>query len=357
MKSQGTVDKVRRLLAHVWPLEILVLLQLVLTVGFLRAHHLRVDWTGFWYIVRPLFRGLPFYLLIGVLSMIVLRLVADRSLQPALERLRKPSYYVVWLRLWTVVLLGSYCYGWLKVNVPLVNRRLWDEPLWDLDVLLHLGLSPSVFLVSLFEGSFLNAWVDGWYGFWAQTVMVTLIVLSAFHRDDRRRVFVGALVLLWIFGAWLYVALPALGPIYAFPDVFRDGVLAYPRATGTQLMLWQNYQVMLQGLATGQLTAFNPTRGIAAMPSLHVGTHVLFALWAWRRFRPLFVVFLLAAIFTYLGSIATGWHYAVDGWVGAGLAWFSLYLAERFSSWKRPEKDAGQDGESEGAAEAEAAAV
>jgi hypothetical protein len=56
------------------------------------------------------------------------------------------------------------------------------------------------------------------------------------------------------------------------------------------------------------------------MPSLHVALHWLFALWAWRAARPLLVPWIIATLLTFLGSLATGWHWAVDGYAGVALA-------------------------------------
>jgi hypothetical protein len=86
------------------------------------------------------------------------------------------------------------------------------------------------------------------------------------------------------------------------------------------------------GGRTGALYSFNPTRGIAAMPSLHVAAHVLFALWIRRLARPLLLLFVLAAALTFVGSVVTGWHFAVDGYIGALLAWFSY----RAAVWMEP---------------------
>ena len=89
----------------------------------------------------------------------------------------------------------------------------------------------------------------------------------------------------------------------------------------------------MEGRRTGNLRQFNPTRGIAAMPSLHVGVHFFFFLWARRRARPLAMPFALATALTFAGSLLTGWHYAVDGYVGMLLAW----LCYRIGRWREGE--------------------
>ena len=63
------------------------------------------------------------------------------------------------------------------------------------------------------------------------------------------------------------------------------------------------------------------------MPSLHVGGHWLIMLWARRLARPLFVPAVVGTIFTFLGAIVTGWHYAVDSYIGIALAQGAYWLA------------------------------
>ena len=246
-----------------------------------------------------------------------------------LRGLATVSWSVHWLRLWLAIFLTTYAYAWLKVNVPLVNEHLWDEALWRLDAGLHLGISPTVFLVELVRGTPLVAAMDFWYANWMNTVMFTLCFFTVFSTAELGRRFVFALVLLWGLGAWIYVAFPAVGPIYVYPENWNDLIL--PRALGTQASLWQNYQIMLSG-RTGQIHSFNPVLGVAAMPSLHVGVHAFFAFWCRRHLRPLWVVFLVATLLTFLGSVVTGWHYAIDGYVGVALAWACFRLAERLEA-------------------------
>ena len=59
--------------------------------------------------------------------------------------------------------------------------------------------------------------------------------------------------------------------------------------------------------------------GIAAFPSLHVGMIVLFTL-ALRRYGPVFWCLAVYSLIVQIGSVALGWHYAIDGYAGALLA-------------------------------------
>ena len=67
-------------------------------------------------------------------------------------------------------------------------------------------------------------------------------------------------------------------------------------------------------------------------PSLHVGVHWMLMLWMRRYARPLFLPAVIATFLTFLGSIATGWHYAIDGYVGIALGQLCYWVAVR---WER----------------------
>jgi membrane-associated phospholipid phosphatase len=78
-------------------------------------------------------------------------------------------------------------------------------------------------------------------------------------------------------------------------------------ALGAQDMLWGNYQ--MRDVMVGS--------GISAMPSMHVAIATLFALVCWRVRRWLGIVMATYAVIIMLGSVHLGWHYAVDGYLGA----------------------------------------
>ena len=92
-------------------------------------------------------------------------------------------------------------------------------------------------------------------------------------------------------------------------------------AVGTQDMLWESY-VSSQGTISG----------ISAMPSMHVGTSVIFFLCArasgirWLTwFTGIFAVMVM------LGSVLLAWHYAVDGYFAWGLTLVLWWAAGRMA--------------------------
>lgn len=310
-----------------YPFELATVLAVLLAAGVLRSRGLRMDWQTFAYIVVPALRLLPKALVAGIALQLLYRALLRLPLIGYLRQVARPHWLLLWVRLLVAGVLMTYGYFWLKVAIPLVNPRLWDPALWRLDRALHIGLSPSLFVANLFAGTPLVGWIDRWYGIWVSTVFYTLVLFCAALDPLLRRQFLLSCVLLWTLGSWLYVALPALGPVYVAPGSYQHVLAEMPRARAGQEALGENYRRMLDGRRTGRLASFKPTRGIAAMPSLHVGAHFLFFLWARRRARPLRLVFALATFFTFAGSLLSGWHYAVDGYAGILLAWLCFRLA------------------------------
>lgn len=312
-----------------YPFEIAAWTGLLVAVVFLRAHGLRIDRVAFDYTVPPLIPVLGKFFLAGILLYLLYTALRRQSLRAYLKRILDWRWLFLSLRLWVVFIVFTFGYFWLKVCVPLVNPRLWDEALWRLDSLLHLGFSPSLFMVELTRGTLMMPLLDRWYGWWLLSISLSLAFFCSFPTQLARRQFLFSCVLLWTMGAWIYIALPAVGPIYVFGEVWQEIVPQIPQADGAHRLLWENYQRVLTGRDTGLLRAFNPTRGVAAMPSLHVGGHWLVMLWARRLARPLWVPALVGTALTFLGSIVTGWHYAVDGYMGIALAQGAYWLALR----------------------------
>lgn len=228
--------------------------------------------------------------------------------------------------------LLSHFYTWLKVFVPVIHRRLFDAQLWDVDRIFMFGLQPNVFFLNLFSTPWAIRAIDLGYSELFFSILAFSVAFFLSSRDETtRRSFVAGFVVLWSLGVWTYLALPALGPAYAFPEEFlrfRDqlqGSALFQRA------LFENYQQVLRfALGQGE-PLINPLFGIAAFPSLHVG-HVAFVALAMNRVAKWTrLPFALAVTFIFVGSVVTGWHYLVDSIAGLALAWLSFHAGVRIA--------------------------
>jgi membrane-associated phospholipid phosphatase len=89
-------------------------------------------------------------------------------------------------------------------------------------------------------------------------------------------------------------------------------------AIEAQQMLWEGY--------------VNPEAspvGISAFPSLHIAISVTCACLGFAFSRVIGVVLTVFAAGIFVGSVHLGWHYAVDGYAGAVVAW----ACWAFASW------------------------
>ena len=306
--------------------ELVAVLHVVATTLVLRANGLRLGWDAVVYTCPELMKGTLLGMGYGLVIYLGWQLAHRRPWRYVLRQVMKPAWLLMTLRIWLSIVIGTFAYMWLKVSIPLINERLWDGAIWELDAMLHLGVAPAIFLTSLFEGTGLLPLVDFWYHIWVWTSMLGLMFFCCFRQPGFRRRLVLAHVLMWVAAVWCYLAVPTLGPVYVDQSGWASVREEIPRASASQYALWTNYEKVLEG-RTGPLRQLNPTRGIAAMPSLHVGAYWMLMLWARQRARKLFVWFALGTVVTFIGSLVTGWHYAVDGYVGILVAQLSYHAA------------------------------
>ncbi len=320
----------------VYPFEWIAVALTLAVFTFLATQGRFPTWAAITYTLRISLWLLPQALLLGVAMYAYYRFMRRAPVRAYLREVLTPAWLILWLRLWVAVWLISFSYFWLKVHVPLINTSRWDAALWEIDRIVHLGFQPTELVGGLLGGSFVATALDHWYANWLLTVLFCLAFFVASNEASLRRGFGLSCVLMWGFGAWLYLSVPALGPVYAYPELFEPGEIP-PIAHRVQQALWANYQLVLES-GLGRPARFDHRLGVAALPSLHVGFHWLFALWARRLWRPLFWPVVAMTLGTFVGSVLTGWHYAVDGYVGVGLASLCFRLACRLELPEDPSR-------------------
>lgn len=236
-----------------------------------------------------------------------------------------------WLEVLRILVALKICltvYTHLKQEIPLLNPRLFDAELATIDRVLHAGFDMTRVLPALLTNPSVARFVDASYAAW-YFLKAPILLFFLFHPDrNRARHFFTSYFLLWIVAGSFAIAVPSLGPVYVDGSAWEG--LNIPTARGLQNRLWQHYQEFLA--APENYRAFQ-YEGIAAFPSLHVGCVVLYAaaLWPWRWAFWLMTAYALLVQF---GSVALGWHYAIDGYFAAALA-IGLFIA---IPGRRPEK-------------------
>ena len=234
------------------------------------------------------------------------------------------------------MLILQIAYNVIKRAIPFFHPYAFDRELVELDRWLHFGYDPYQLLMPILGTPFVTYAFSFAYHAWF-FVMTVFWIWQALTEKDRGIRFLLAFMLLWVVGSGgLGTLLSSVGPCYyanLFPgdplfqplmDHLRDVSRVYPLTTlAVQEMLWHGY-----------MSDTGLVHGVSAMPSMHVGTAVLFALAAPRGslLRKLLAAF---AVIIMVGSVLLAWHYAVDGYVAAGLALLAWKVAGAMLRWDR----------------------
>lgn len=207
----------------------------------------------------------------------------------------------------------------------------WDAALARLDALLHFGRAPWAWLPSSPAATVL---LDRAYILW-YPVMVLVLVANAWSTDrrSRRQFFLAMTLLVIVFGGGLAHLFASAGPCFygrvvEGPDPFAP-LFARLQAVDTQpgtLAVLDFQRFLWQAHAAGDEAAWYH---ISAMPSLHVAYAALWAIAGHRVHWSLGAAGWAYAGLIFLGSVALGWHYAIDGYVGALGAWACWWAAGR----------------------------
>lgn len=237
--------------------------------------------------------------------------------------------------------LAMALHGWAKTMIPHVGGYWADPMLADLDQLLF-GQDPwPLFRFDALGSLFATIYVS-WF-----PVTFGMMGVLAFSKRDHSVLLTAFLAILIIVGTLGQYVLPSAGPIFyerlgLGPRFDQLIATTDPSVTFLSDYLWRNYESGGANLGSG----------ISAMPSMHV-TLAVWTMFAARAFwRPLVVPAALYALAIYITSVASGWHYATDGVVGAAMA-VAIY------GWlcKRSRQSAGADNETEEVQPAPAGAV
>jgi hypothetical protein len=202
--------------------------------------------------------------------------------------------------------LAMALHGWGKSMIPHVTSYWADPYLADLDQLLFGGDPWRLVRHDLLTPIYAQAYVS-----WFPITFGTMGLL-AFSGRNHHRVLTLFLAVMITAGTIGQYVLPSAGPIF-YERIghglrFHELVATNDPTFGLFAdYLWENFTASTANLGTG----------ISAMPSMHVSMAVWTVIAARAIWAPLAVPAALYALVVWLASIASGWHYATDGLVGA----------------------------------------
>jgi hypothetical protein len=212
-------------------------------------------------------------------------------------------------------------HGWAKSMIPHVLPYWADPHLADLDKAI-LGTDAW----HLLRNAYLNPIYSALYVSWFPITFGTMGIV-AFSERNQAYLILSFLLTLVVGGTIGQYILSSGGPLFyeglGFGPRFHDLVATNdPRYNSFARYLWYYYERGGANLGTG----------ISAMPSMHIAiaTWTVFA--ARAIWRPLTIPAVAYLLLLWAASMASGWHYASDGVVGAMVALLAYYAALRVRS-------------------------
>lgn len=217
-----------------------------------------------------------------------------------------------------------------------LNGFKWDASLAQLDAALHFGRQPWELLQPLIGFPIITFLLNCVYNMWFFVMWMSWIYFGfAKEASELRTRFFLTYFISWIVGgSAMAILLSSAGPAYygrVVPGVDPfAGLMSYLHSANTIFPIWavELQEVLWQGhLENGMLGE------ISAMPSMHNGTALLFALAAYKV-SPLWGrLMAVNAVLIFIGSVHLGWHYAVDSYVAWALCIAVWLLSAPVARW------------------------
>jgi hypothetical protein len=226
-----------------------------------------------------------------------------------------------------------------KNQVAVLGHFAWDQKLASLDLFLHGGLLPQDGLALIFGFPLAAKFIDLAYLMWFPMLFGSTFIMSFQPRQTFLRLrFMIALALAWALGGIVTANIfSSAGPVYygrlnPGPDPYA-GHMDLIRSLSASVHL---EALVLQDSLWSAYAATPSFSSISAFPSMHVAIAMLVFLAC--RHLGWWLKYLGAAylLLIFLGSIFLGWHYAIDGYAGAGFAlvawWLGGVIARKYGA-------------------------
>ena len=225
-----------------------------------------------------------------------------------------------------------------KQAIPLLRPFSWDEWITKADLVMAGGVPLAQRFQSVLVRPEITVGVDWFYHRVWTALLLALFAVSAVSRSSplRQRFIVSFVLVFFVVGNVFALLWSSAGPPYYSLVVHSAAnpyshVFSYLHSVQAQSpLLSVQGQSVLWSAYTEHLEVFGI--GVSAMPSVHVASAMLVALFGFAQSRRLGVILSIVALGTFFSSVALGWHYPLDGYVGAVLAlviWWAAGLASR----------------------------
>lgn len=220
-----------------------------------------------------------------------------------------------------------------KTGIPFLVGFRWDQFWTDMDHAIF-GIDPWRATHALFGIEAIKAFNFFYTFIWGMALAFSKSFIAIYANRRYVAQFFTAMLLTWLVGGFIGAySLSSAGPVFVH---LTDPALA-PRFAELRHILDQTLPAqsgvrLTQSYLAQAIDSKIAVRGggISAMPSMHVAAATIFVLAAKeKKWRYASVLFWLA---TFVGSVHFGYHYALDGVVGAIFAAFCWLLTSEFVS-------------------------
>ncbi len=238
-----------------------------------------------------------------------------------------------------IMVIFMYVFVGVKASIPILNSYSWDHYFSELDRTLHFGMLPWQWLQPLLGHPVITFAININYSGWFLVMWMTWVYFAFADRDSvlRTRFFLSFFLMWILIGGILAIVFSSAGPCYygrlgLSPDPYAD-LMVYLRGANEVLPIWA---IPVQDVLWQGHIGKSAIDGISAMPSMHNGSALLFALAGYQVSRFAGRLLSAHAILIFIGSIHLGWHYAVDSYLAWALTlviWFAVLPIARW--WHR----------------------
>lgn len=249
-----------------------------------------------------------------------------------------------WISLfWPPLLFGALmaAFNAFKQMVLPVAGFRFDPFLADLDRTLALGQDPWRITHGLMSSPNATWLIDKAYHGWFLPMSVGVIICAFLPSSTfrLRTQYILTYTMVWIgIGSFLAFLLPSAGPCFYGPligsgsdfQVLMDRLHSQQALLGTPISALANQGYLLKMFGGDELMIGG---GISAMPSVHNGLAILFAIAAFSINRTAGWIMSAYATLIWIGSIHLGWHYAVDGLAVVPLVWGIWWACGKVADW------------------------
>jgi hypothetical protein len=201
---------------------------------------------------------------------------------------------------------------------------LFDRAQADIDRTLHFGYDPWQYVSALVSNDTLHAVTEFSYSvLWVLVCFATLYFVATSARADgvRKRYFIMFMATWFVIGNVIAMAFLSAGPAFygaVTGDVSRfAGLMSLLANKSSQSISIADVQAYLWSAHLSG--SVNIGTGISAFPSVHVAVATMNTLFAFEYNRKIGYIALAYTLFIMAGSVAFGWHYAIDGYVSVAV--------------------------------------